>query len=88
MPRYFANVAVDRPRVAPGELPGAIGVSTDEARLAWSQGIAYQFGRLGAGKSREAVWRLVVGKADLDGRFVLRMGEFIGLAEDADWAEG
>jgi hypothetical protein len=32
---------------------------------------------------REATWRLVIGKAEVDGRFVLRMGEFVALAEDA-----
>ena len=32
---------------------------------------------------REAKWRLVIGEAEVEGRFVLRKGEFIELAEDA-----
>jgi hypothetical protein len=32
---------------------------------------------------REAIWRLMVAKVEVEGRFVLRMGEFVELAEDA-----
>jgi hypothetical protein len=31
----------------------------------------------------EPVWRLVVGKEPVEGRFVLRGGRFVELAEDA-----
>jgi hypothetical protein len=32
---------------------------------------------------REATWRPVVGKAEVEGRFALRMGEFVERSEDA-----
>jgi hypothetical protein len=53
-------------------------------------GIAYEVGRIGGldwdtGEPigpREAVWRLVVGKDEVEGRFVLRAGRYVELAED------
>jgi hypothetical protein len=33
---------------------------------------------------RETLWRLVIGKAEVDGRFVLRGGAFVVLAEGAE----
>jgi hypothetical protein len=105
MPRYFANTARNRPRLSPGELPGAIGVLSDPSKPGDIIGIAYAAGYLGGwltvfdGPNRdwqrdsvylgkpETTWRLVVGKGEgkveVNGRFVLRMGEFVGLAEDA-----
>jgi hypothetical protein len=97
MARYFASVARDRPRVGPEDLPGAIGILADADKPGEIVGIAFGAGHVGGWRwdwgrpgsepedlgPREATWRLVVGKVELEGRFVLRMGEFVGLAEDA-----
>jgi hypothetical protein len=96
-PHYFADVARDRPRLGPGDLPGAIGILVDPTRPGEIVGIAFGAGHLGGWRwdrgrpgsepedlgPREATWRLVVGKAELEGRFALRMCEFVELAEDA-----
>jgi hypothetical protein len=97
MPRHFANAARDRPRVGPGDLPGAIGILADADQPGEIVGIAFGADHLGGWRwdrgrpgsepedlgPREATWRLVVGKAELEGRFVLRLSEFVELAEDA-----
>jgi hypothetical protein len=97
MPRYFANVARDRPRIGPDDLPGAIGILSAPDKPGDIIGIAYGAGHTGGWRwdwsrpgakpeylgPREATWRLVIGKAEIEGRFVLRMGEFVELAEDA-----
>ena len=93
----LANVARDRPRVAPGDLPGAIGLLADAGKPGEIVGIAFGAGHVGGWRwdwsrpgvepeylgPREATWRLVIGKAEVEGRFVLRRGEFVELAEDA-----
>ena len=98
MPRYFANVARERRRIAPEDLPGAIGVTLDPARPGDVVGMAFAAGHLGGFVEdrsrrgpghrdlgpREAVWRIVLGKAEVDGRFVLRSGEFVELGEGAE----
>ena len=78
-------------------MPGAIGILTDADKPGEIVGIAFGAGHFGGWQvglepataepeylgPREATWWLVVGKAELEGRFVLRMGEFVELAEDA-----
>jgi hypothetical protein len=89
MPRYFSS-ASDKPRLKPGEIPFAIGV-LDAPGALMAVGVAYPAGAIGGvdrdtGESLgplEAVWRLEVGGEALDGRWVLRRGEFGELAEDA-----
>jgi hypothetical protein len=78
-----------KPRLAPGDLPCAIGV--EESPGGRQVGIAYPVGHVGGWDWRtdedhgppEAAWRLAIGGQDLDGRFVLRSGRFVELAEDA-----
>lgn len=93
----FANVAHDRLRAGPDDLPGAIGILAHADRPGEIAGIAFGAGHIGGwrwGWSRpgvepeglgscEAIWRLLVGKVEVEGRFVLRMGEFVEPAEDA-----
>jgi hypothetical protein len=97
MPRYFANVARTIARVGPDDYPFALGVLSDRLVSASIIGTAYGSGHLGGWRTdfskpgfpsedlgpREAVWRLVIGKAEVEGRFALRRGEFVELAEDA-----
>jgi hypothetical protein len=98
MTRYFfANVARDRPRVGPEDLPGAIGILADPTKPGENVGIAFGAGHVGGWRwdwgrprfepeslgPREATWRLGVGKVEPEGRFVSRMGEFVDLPEDA-----
>jgi hypothetical protein len=86
---FYSN-ASHKPMVAPGELPGSISVIPSPANPL-PVGIASEVGRIGGldwdtGEPigpREAVWRLVVGKEDVEGRFALRFGRFVELAEDA-----
>ncbi len=53
-------------------------------------GIAFEVGYLGGfhlGEDRgpiEAVWHLMLGKEPVEGRFALRFGLFVELAEDAE----
>jgi hypothetical protein len=85
---FYSNAST-RPRLAPGDLPFAIGV--DESPGGKLVGIAYPAGHVGGWDWRadedhgapEATWRLVVGKEKVEGRFVLRSGRFVELAEDA-----
>jgi hypothetical protein len=84
---FFSN-ASDAPTVEPGRLPCAIGVQADDEPI--PIGVAYPAGRVGGYDweddrdlgPREAVWRLVVGDYEIDGRFVPRAGRFVQLAED------
>jgi hypothetical protein len=70
-------------RVAPGQLPGSISAIPSPAGAS-PIGIAYEVGRIGGLDwvtdedlgPMDAVWRLVVGKEDVEGRFVLRGGRF------------
>jgi hypothetical protein len=96
MARHFATVACDRPRVGPENLPGAIGILADADNPGEIVGIAFGAGHVGGWRwdwgrpgsepedlgPREATWRLVVGKVEVEGRIVLRAGEFVELAED------
>ena len=87
--RYCSN-ASSAPRVKPGQLPSAIGVGVP-TDISAPIGIAYEAGRIGGYNwendrdlgPREAAWRLVVGKEEVEGRFVLRGGRFVELDEDA-----
>jgi hypothetical protein len=97
MARCFSNVARDRSRVGPDDLPGAIGILADADKPAEIVGIAYGSGHIGGWRwdwsrpssepedlgPREATWRLVVGEFKVESRSVLRRGEFFELAEDA-----
>jgi hypothetical protein len=47
MGRYFANAARDRPRVGPGDLPGAIGILADADKPGEIVGIAFGAGHVG-----------------------------------------
>jgi hypothetical protein len=86
---YYSN-ATRADRVRPGQLPSAIGV-VEGPGSSWPIGIAYGAGHLGGWRwdtdedlgPVEPVWRLVVGKDEVDGRFVLRGGRFVELAEDS-----
>jgi hypothetical protein len=86
----FYSDASSRPRLAPGDLPIAIGVQDSPGCK--SIGTAYPVGHVGGWDWRtdeyhgspEQTWRLTVGGEDLEGRFVLRGGRFVELAEDAD----
>jgi hypothetical protein len=57
--------------------PGAIGV-TAEAGSAMPIGMAFCIGRDDHGA---AVWRLVIGKVDVPGRWVVQGGRFVPSAE-------
>jgi hypothetical protein len=89
MTRFYSN-ASKAPLVKPGDIPGSIGVC-DAPDNPSPIGIASEVGRVGGFDwdtdrdlgPREAVWRLVVGKEELDARFVLRGGRFVELAEGA-----
>jgi hypothetical protein len=97
MPRYFANIARDRPRIGPDDLPGAIGILSAPDKPGDIIGIAYGAGHTGGWRwdwsrpgsepeylgPREAAWRLVIGRAEVDGRLALRMGEFVEFGEEA-----
>jgi hypothetical protein len=86
---FYSN-ASNTPRVAPGDLPCAIGVQASDDNP-MPIGVAYGAGRSGGWDwrtdedlgPREAVWRLVVSKEEVEGRFVLRGSRFVELAEDA-----
>jgi hypothetical protein len=85
-PRYHSN-ASRRPRVAPGELPCAIGVTaelddSEPIGLAFGVGWIQPDGQEGGGPL-ESVWRLVVRGEAIEGRFALRGGVFVELAEEA-----
>lgn len=87
---YYSNASM-APSVKPGRLPSAIGVmqGPDDSMPI---GIAYQAGHLGGWRWEtdeelgpvEPVWRLVVGKEEVEGRFALRDGRFVRLAETTE----
>jgi hypothetical protein len=84
---FYSN-ASQAARVAPLELPGTIAVLA-ELDDPMPIGSAHEAGYVG-GRRRdgfpgppEPVWRLVIGKEDLEGRFVLRAGRFVELGEGA-----
>jgi hypothetical protein len=78
---FYTN-ASSKPRLAPGDLPFAIGV--DESPGGKLVGVAYPIGHVGGWDWRadeengppEATWRLAVDGEDLEGRFALRSGRF------------
>jgi hypothetical protein len=87
---YYSN-ASDAPTSEPGRLPSAIGVTPgpdDNMPI----GIAYEAGRIGGYDwendrnlgPAEIVWRLVVEGEPVEGRFALRGGVFVELAEGAE----
>ncbi len=86
--RVFYSNASAADQVAPGDLPGSISVIPSPEN-ALPIGIASESGRVGGWRDeinlgpREAVWRLVVGKVEVEGRFILRSGRFVELAEDS-----
>lgn len=85
---YYSN-ASRSDRVGPDDLPGSIAViaSADDAMPI---GMASSAGHLGGWVGDtylgpiEAVWRLEVGKEPVEGRFALRRGVFVELAEGAE----
>ena len=85
--RYHAN-ARRLARVGPDDLPGSIGVvrSPEEPMPV---GIAYGAGHVGGWRGLEwlgpieVVWRLVIGKTELEARWALRDGTFVELGEEA-----
>ncbi len=89
--RYFANTP-RRPRTTPGDPAFPCGIHRDRSG-GLPIGTAFPYAQVGGagldsepGETNgppEVVWRLVIGKEELEDRFVLRDGEFAGLAEDA-----
>jgi hypothetical protein len=85
MTRFYSDVSKAE-RIGPAELPGAIGITAAPGEP-MPIGIAYEAGHVGGWRGedylgkREATWRLVVRKVEVDGRFVLRSGEFVELAD-------
>ena len=92
-PRYF-SILPCRPRIRPSD-PGYDACGVHLGRRDGPQvGIAFPIAYIGgAGLDSqpgetdgppEIAWRLQVGKETLEDRFVLRDGEFVELAEDAE----
>ena len=87
-PIYHAHVARTA-RARPGDFPAAISIviSPEDPRPI---GIAFEVGHLGGfylGEDRgpvESVWKLTIGKEPVEGRFALRFGRFVELAEAAE----
>jgi hypothetical protein len=84
---YFSN-ASQAARVAPLELPGTIAVlatPNDPVPI----GVAHEAGYVGGRRGDdhpgplEPLWSLVIGGEPVTGRFVLRAGRFVQLAEGA-----
>jgi hypothetical protein len=87
-PMYFSGASAARV-VAPGELPGPVPVTSSQDDTV-AIGSAAETGRVGGwvgplyfGKP-EATWTLAIGGATVPGRFVLRTGVFVELAEGPD----
>ena len=81
-PRYYSD-ASSAPRLRWDELPFAISVlaAPDDPRpIGWAHGDVWPEP---ADPPPEKVWRLVIGGQTLDGRYALRHGVFIELAEEA-----
>jgi hypothetical protein len=97
MARHFTSVGRHQPRVGPEDLPGVIGLLADVDKPGEIVGVAFGADHLGGWRCdwsrpgvepedlgpREATWRLVVSKVEVEFRFVLRAGELVELAEDA-----
>jgi hypothetical protein len=93
--KKFFSTASRAPRVKPGDVPGSIGLtrSPDDAMTI---GIASEVGRIGGYDwdadedlgPVEAVWRQVVDGEPVEGRFALRGGAFVELAERAGQGGG
>jgi hypothetical protein len=78
-PRYYSN-ASRKPRVAPEDLPFAIGV-TAAPESPWPVGMAFPDGSVADDRGRlEQAWRLVVRGGAIAGRWALSGGEFVKLA--------
>jgi hypothetical protein len=85
---YYSNASIAE-WVAPGELPGSISVLPSPENPG-PIGIASEVDRIGGFDwdkdrdlgPREAVWSLAIGKEPVEGRFALRAGRFVELAED------
>jgi hypothetical protein len=95
--RYFANVGQDLARLKPDVFPFAIRVLSDPAKPDSIVGIVYGAGQIGGWRTDfsrpgfpsedlgliETIWRLKIGKNEVEGRFALRMGELVKLGEEA-----
>jgi hypothetical protein len=95
MTRSYSN-ASKADRIAPEDL-GTIGITAGPDDP-WPIGIAYGAGHVGGWRwdwnrpgsepeylgKPEAVWRLVVGKVEVEGRFVLQADVFVELAEGTE----
>jgi hypothetical protein len=82
-PTAFGSNASRKPRVRPGDLPSPIGVQVEDHLM--PVGVAFASGSIGSAEdgNLEQAWRLVVRGEALDGRWALRGGAFVELAEDA-----
>jgi hypothetical protein len=82
-PPVFRSDASARPRVRPGDLPGAIGVQVDGEPM--PVGMAFGAGWIGSARegTLEQAPRLLVRGEAMEGRYALRGGVFVELAEGA-----
>ena len=76
---YRTDAFRDREVIRPWDNPPAVGLLGESGGLG-RIGIAYPVSWIAAdeeaGRPAETLWRLVVGKVEVPGRFVLRRGEF------------
>ncbi len=76
---YRTDAFRDWEVVRPRDNPPAVGLLSEPGGLG-RIGIAYPVSSIAAneetGRPAETLWRLVVGKVEVPGRFVLRRGEF------------
>jgi hypothetical protein len=76
---YCTDAFRDRELVRPRDNPPAVGLLSEPGGIGHI-GIAYPVSWIAAdeegGCPAETLWRLVVGKVEVPGRFVLRRGEF------------
>lgn len=76
---YRTDAFRDREVIRPRDNPPAVGLLGESGGLG-RIGIAYPVSWIAAdeeaGRPAETLWRLVVGKVEVPGRFVLRRGEF------------
>lgn len=86
-PTYFAGSRAfsDRGLLRPRDGVCAVAI-VEEAGASWpTAGIAYPVGWTAAdeeaGRPAEVLWRLVVGKAEVPGRYVLRTARFVEAGE-------
>jgi len=82
---YRTDAFLDRDLVRPLDGPPAVGILGDSGALG-PIGIAYPTSWVDAdddaGRPAETLWRLVVGKVEVPGRFVLRRGAFVPVTPD------